>query len=137
MPNGNYQVAGTANTLNPESGAVNIAIAGGAVEGPTMMLTKSISIDVNVREEFSSTSENVAGTYSGGPQTFTVRGPRLYLQVWAIPVDEFGPQFRGSIRPPHETGRQFAGARRVIARRILVSLSLGPRLRGIGHDGLG
>ena len=100
LPNGNYLVEAVTLGMNAATGAVNIAVAGAPVERPSMVLTRNVSIPVNVAEEFTSTNWQGFGSASNGRRTFRVHGPRLYLQVMVEPVDDFGQQGRATIRPP-------------------------------------
>jgi hypothetical protein len=87
LPNGNYVVEAT----TPEaSGAINIAVADGAVNSAAITLVRNASIVLNVREEFSSSDQNSSST----------RGPRSYLDVRVEGADDYGPQRIGSLRQP-------------------------------------
>jgi hypothetical protein len=58
------------------------------------------SINVNVREEFTSTQQNDTGSFSDGQRTYTFRGARTYLQISALSADEFAPHRAGNLRDP-------------------------------------
>ncbi len=100
LPSGNYQVE--ANTYGPSlsSGVVNIAVAAAPLEGPGMILTKAISIYVNVTDDFPPAGREEFGQSNDGKQSFIFHGARLYLDIRAAPVDDLGPQITGAIRPP-------------------------------------
>ncbi|MDP9158963.1 MAG: carboxypeptidase-like regulatory domain-containing protein [Acidobacteriota bacterium] len=100
LPSGNYQVEANTYSPTPSSGIANIAVAGVPIEGPGIILTKSGSIEVNVDEQFTSTYTNEPGRWSDGKHNFTYHGPRLYLQISAVPFDDLGPPRNVYIRPP-------------------------------------
>jgi hypothetical protein len=100
LPSGNYQVEANTYGPTPSGGNANIAVAGVPVEGSGIILTKSASIEVNVDEQFTSTYTNEPGRWSDGKHNFTYHGPRLYLQISAVPVDDFAPPRNVYLRPP-------------------------------------
>jgi hypothetical protein len=100
LPNGKYVVEANVYGPNAASGSVNIAVAGGPVDGPGIVLARTNSIPVNVKEEFTSTNWNAHGSWSDGKHTFDLHGPRLDLNIQATPAEDFGSQISGSIRPP-------------------------------------
>lgn len=89
LPNGNYVVE--AATFGPTSstGSVNLAVAGAPAEGAGMVLNRNSSIIVNVKEEFTATDWNGSMSWSNGKQSFSMHGPRLYLQIGADAADDF------------------------------------------------
>ena len=100
LPNGSYLVGAASFGANSASGAVNIAVAGAPAEGPVMVLTRNSSISVRIREEFTATDWNGAGSWSDAKHTFSFHGPRAYLQIRVEPAEDFGPQRSESLRPP-------------------------------------
>lgn len=101
LPNGNYTVEAAIFGANPLGGSVNLAVAGAPAQGSAMVLTPIASINLNVIEEFTSTDRNGAPSWSDGHRTFTLRGPRGYLQEVRLEnADDFKPQRNGFLRPP-------------------------------------
>src|SRR5260370_38087386 len=82
------------------TGAVNIAVAGAPFEGPGMTLTGNSSISLHVKEEFTSTDRTVSSSWSNGKRTFSLHGPRAYLQVSVQSEDDFEAQRGGARSPP-------------------------------------
>jgi hypothetical protein len=100
LPNGNYLVEASSFGPTPRNGMVNLSIVGTAAEGPALVLVPDASINVNVREEFTSTQQNDTGSFSDGQRTYTFRGARTYLQISALSADEFAPHRAGNLRDP-------------------------------------
>jgi hypothetical protein len=100
LPNGNYLVEATTFGQNSATGAVNIAVAGSAVDGPSMTLVSSSSISVHVTEEFTAADWNGSSTWNVSGRSFRVYGPRLYLQVRAESEDDFEQRRSAALRPP-------------------------------------
>jgi len=100
LPNGNYLVEATMFGTISAAGAVNIAVAGAPVEGPGMTLAGTSSISVHVKEEFSTTNWNASSSWSNGKRTFSLHGPRTYLQVSVESADDFEAQRGGALRQP-------------------------------------
>jgi len=100
LPNGNYLVGAETFGPNSSTGVVNLAVAGVPVEGPSMVLSRNSSIILNVKEEFTETNRSGSASWSDGKRTFSLRGPRLYLQVRAEAEDDFQAQHGATIRPP-------------------------------------
>jgi hypothetical protein len=100
LPNGNYLVGAETFGSNSSTGVLNIAVAGVPVEGPSMVLSRNGSIILNVKEEFSATNWTGSASWSDGKRTFSLHGPRLYLQVRAEAEDDFQPHPDVTIRPP-------------------------------------
>jgi hypothetical protein len=99
LPNGNYKVRALSYMSGGMSGQVNIAVADAAVEGPPMVLTRSSSIKIDVREEFTSTDWNGSASWSDGHRTYSLHGPRSYLQVGVEAANDFERE-TGGLRPP-------------------------------------
>lgn len=101
LPNGNYMVEAMSYGPNGAGGDVNIQVSGGPVEGPTLTLHRAGSIHFNVEEQFNDRSEGESSTWSDGRHSYTLRGPRLYLQGNLESLEDFGQgPGGGSIRPP-------------------------------------
>ncbi|PYX55407.1 MAG: hypothetical protein DMG76_18465 [Acidobacteria bacterium] len=100
LPNGNYLVGAETFGPNSSTGVLHIAVAGVPVEGPSMVLSRTSSIILNVKEEFSETNGTGSASWSDGRRTFSLHGPRLYLQVSVEAADDFQPQHGVTIRPP-------------------------------------
>jgi hypothetical protein len=100
LPNGNYLVEATTYGQNSATGAVNIAVAEAAADGPRMTLISSSSISVHVSEEFTAADWNGSSSWSVAGRTFEVHGPRSYLQIRAESEDDFEQRRSASFRPP-------------------------------------
>jgi hypothetical protein len=101
LPNGKYLVEARSYAPTSSIGQVNISIAGASAEGPSMTLTATSSIVVNVKEEFTSTNWNGSGTIPAGGRTFATPKQRVDLDVSVEPAeDDFTQQGGGSLRPP-------------------------------------
>jgi hypothetical protein len=100
LPNGNYLVEASSFGQNSRSGLLNLSVAGNTTGGPVLVLVPDASINVNVREEFTSTQQNDTGSFSDGQRTYTFRGARTYLQISALSADEFAPHRAGNLRDP-------------------------------------
>jgi Carboxypeptidase regulatory-like domain len=124
LPNGNYLLEAMGFGENSVSGMLNIKVAGGPVEGPSMALTPNGLIILNVKEEFSDTGE-ISGSWSNGKQTFSYQGPRAYLQASVMSADDFGPRRGGSIAPPTKPNDDFLTIRDLVPGRYWLELSSG------------
>lgn len=99
LPSGNYVVEALTYGQNSRSGSINLQVNGAPVEGPTIMLVPTVSLTLNVREEFTADA-NFSSTWSDGKHSFALHGPRSYLNAYVESVDDFHQQQRGSIRQP-------------------------------------
>lgn len=99
LPNGNYVVEASTFGPNSSTGIVNITVAGGPVGGQAMTLSRNGSISLDVKEEFHDTTWRGSMGWNDGKHSFTVHGPRAYLQASVEAADDF-EQRGGSIRPP-------------------------------------
>jgi hypothetical protein len=99
LPNGTFLVEATSFGPTIASGEVNITIAGRPVQAPTLVLSMSGVIPVNVQEDFTSEWPTHA-VWSDGKRTFELHGPRSYLSMSLEPVDDFAQVGRPSLRPP-------------------------------------
>jgi hypothetical protein len=111
LPNGKYLVEGVGYGSNPatpgmnfsSSGSVNITVAGALVSSPGMVMAHDNSITVNVKEEFSAPDSSLSSSLIGSTLgSFPLHGVRANLQVTAEPVDDFGAQRSGYLRPPRD-----------------------------------
>jgi hypothetical protein len=84
---------------NVASGVVNLKVEGTAAEGPAMTLVPGGSIALQVKENFT-TKWNGSRSWSDEKRTFTLRGPRAYLNVGLETTDESEPMRGASERPP-------------------------------------
>jgi hypothetical protein len=102
LPNGTYTIQ--ADTFGPtsSSGRVSLRVDGADVEGPAMTLISNSSVRIDVKEDFHDASWTGSGSWNDGKRTFTLRGPRVYLQPRAVSADDFQPPSGGgSLRPPN------------------------------------
>ena len=100
LPNGSYVIQGDVHGPDPLSGAVNLRVNGAAVEGSPMTLIPNNPIRVEVKEEFTDTTWSGSMSWSDGKKTFSLRGPRLYVQPRVDSADDFPMMRGGSLRPP-------------------------------------
>jgi hypothetical protein len=99
LPSGNYTLQATTYGPNSVSGSVSLRVGDAPVQGPTLTLIPNSSIPIQVKEEFGDSSWNSSGDWSDGRHTYTLRGPRLYLQVRVESVDDMDRR-GASLRPP-------------------------------------
>jgi hypothetical protein len=100
LPNGNYLVEAASYGQNSVGGSAHLAVAGAPAESPSLTLTPYSSITVHVTEEFTATNVETLNTYTlNGGRSFTLHGPRTYLQVSADSADDFR-QGGAGLRPP-------------------------------------
>jgi len=100
LPDGHYTVEAASYGPNPATGSLNIAIKGAPLEGPSMILVLNSSIPVNVQEEFTSTDNITSGFTSQNGQTFSLQGPRRYLNIYLESADEFEMKPGASLHNP-------------------------------------
>ncbi len=101
LPNGQYLVEAFTYGQNSANGAVNLTVNGVAADGPGMTLIPSSAIPVHVNEQFTATESPGPQTWNmGGGHSFSVRGPRTYLNVSAVSADDFEQRGAPSLRPP-------------------------------------
>jgi hypothetical protein len=100
LPNGNYLVEASMFGQNSATGEVNVVVAGAPVEGPAIVFTRNSSLTLHVEEQFTSADWNGSGRWSDGNRSFSMHGPRLYLQVMVEAADDFRQQGNATIRPP-------------------------------------
>ena len=101
LPNGNYIVEAMKFGQESASGTVNLKVAGAPAVGPTMTLTRTGSLTLEVKEEFNDTTPIDGGTWSDGRHTYKLRGPRTYLYPRLEPADDLREWGGGGIRPPN------------------------------------
>ena len=100
LPNGIYVVEASTFGQNSVSGSVNIRVNGAAVDGPALTLVPKSSVRLDVREEFTDTSWNTSASWNDGKHTFSLHGPRIYLQATVESADDLEQPRFGTIRPP-------------------------------------
>jgi hypothetical protein len=111
LPDGKYLVGGTGSVMSTGaatvivpasfSGSVNIAVAAGESNGPTMVLSRDNSIPINVKEQFTPNTQPTSSiSWNVGAHNYTFHGARAELNVQAESVDDFGQQHYGSVRQP-------------------------------------
>jgi hypothetical protein len=103
LPNGTYNIEASSYGQIAATGSITITVKAGPVEGPRMTLAQNGSINVNVKEEFTSTED----LNTGGPVVAhfvssrrAERGPRRYLNVYLEPANDFGEGRGASLRAP-------------------------------------
>lgn len=104
LTGGNYLVEAT--TYEPvigRSGMVNLSVAGSNAEAPALALIPNSSINLNLREEFTSTDTNGISR-SFGDSNFSMHGPRAYLQTFLESADELGNNGIHALRQPNGPG---------------------------------
>ncbi|MGE5082621.1 MAG: carboxypeptidase-like regulatory domain-containing protein [Acidobacteriota bacterium] len=99
LPAGNYTVQATTYGPNSVSGSVSIRVGDAPVQGPTLVLGPNTNIASGVKEEFGDPPPNHSAGWSDGKHSYTLRGPRLYLQARLESVDEMEPR-GAALRPP-------------------------------------
>ena len=100
LPNGNYTLEASSFGPNAASGVTNISVKGIAVEGARMTLLPTGSINVNVKEEFTSTEDTNSPRMSviNGRRGIE-QGPARYLNLHLEPIDDFGQERSAWMRP--------------------------------------
>jgi hypothetical protein len=99
LPNGNYTLEASSFGPNAASGLLNISVKGAAVEGPRMTLLPNGSINVNVKEEFTSTEDTNSPRFIMNGHGGNAQGPRRYLNLRLEPADDFGQERSAWLRP--------------------------------------
>jgi hypothetical protein len=102
LPEGTYTLEASSFGPNAASGLLNISVKGAALEGPRIIMVPNGSIEVNVKEEFTSTEDSSQQDVRiiHGSIGFKEQGPRRYLNVYLEPADDFGQERGASLRPP-------------------------------------
>jgi hypothetical protein len=100
LPSGIYVVEASTFGQNSVSGSVSIRVNGAAIDGPALTLVPKSSVRLDVREEFTDTSSNTSASWNDGKHTFSLHGPRTYLQATVESADDLEQPRFGSIRPP-------------------------------------
>ena len=104
LPSGTYAIEATSygqdNAVSAATG--NITVRGGPVIGPPVALTVAGSIQVLVKEEFTSPDRTTVDPLisSSAGRRIEVKGPRRYLNVALEPGDDFSPGRRAGLRDP-------------------------------------
>lgn len=100
LPDGSYTLRASTFGAGSATGTLGIKVNGAPVTGPAMGLIRNGTIGLNVKEDFRPEQYPSEATWSDGTHSFSYRGPRLYLNVWAEPADEVDTTRAGSVRPP-------------------------------------
>lgn len=100
LPSGNYVVEAANFGPVSSSGAMNLAVAGAAAEGPPLALAPNASITVNVTEQFAAKDQLESQTWEVNGKSFEIHGPRRYLNLYVESADDFASQMNAQIRPP-------------------------------------
>jgi hypothetical protein len=100
LPNGTYTVEASSFGQTAFSGLLTLTVKGGAVEGAHLALMPAASIPVNVKEDFTNKGDETPLTFNNGKRSFTLSGPRRYLNVTLESADEFGGPQTAFLRPP-------------------------------------
>jgi hypothetical protein len=102
LPDGNYTLQVSSFAPNAASGLLNITVRNAPVEGPAMILVSNGSINLNVKEEFTSGEEGGSRSFTveGNPAAFIPRGPRRYLDVRLQPAGDLAGEGAGWLRNP-------------------------------------
>ena len=122
LPNGNYVVQAAAYGPNVVSGMVSLKVDSTNADGPVMTLTPAGSIVLDVRENFTGTWSG-SSSWNDGKRTFTMRGPRAYLNVQLQSADESEPMGGASLRPPAGPGDESMVVENVLPGRYWLRLS--------------
>ena len=105
LPNGTYLVELNSFGPPPAHGLASFVVANKAVESPSIPLALNGLIPIEVHEEFTSTDWNGSATYNiHGQAVHVQRGPRVYLNLWLEPADDFLQRGGASLRPPVSSG---------------------------------
>ncbi len=100
LPRGEYFVEAAKRRANSASGSVHLSVATAPAQGPSLTLTPNSSIPVHVVEEFTS-NDWTGSAWNVDGRSIPIHGPRLYLQITAEPMDDFGPRGGAAPRPPN------------------------------------
>ncbi len=104
LPRGNYLVEAFTPGQPSVSGSAHLAVASTPAEGPSLVLTPGSSIPVHVVEQFTSNDWPGSSVFNMGGRPLTLHGPRLYLQIFAEPVDDDFRRGSATVRPPSGPG---------------------------------
>ncbi|HYU47124.1 MAG TPA: hypothetical protein VEK84_13225, partial [Terriglobales bacterium] len=105
LPKGTYTVEVTSYGQTTSSGLLSLTVKGPTLEGALMTLVPAGSITLDVKEEFTNPEpEAYHATFNNGKRTFTLRGPRRYLNVNLESADDFGAGRNAFLRPPQGPG---------------------------------
>lgn len=104
LPSGFYTIEAT--SYGQDSAVVtasgSLAVRGGPATGSPLALTAASSIQVQVREEFTSGEKTTIQSfnYDSAGRRVELKGPRRYLNVMLEPADDFNPGRVASLRDP-------------------------------------
>jgi hypothetical protein len=104
LPNGTYTIEAFGFGETSVAGLLTITVHGAAVQGPPMALVPTASVNVNVKEEFTSVDNSSSITMNNNGRPFTPRGPRRYLNVILEPADDSERGGAASLRGPTKPG---------------------------------
>jgi hypothetical protein len=106
LPNGTYTIEAFSFGENAVTGLLTITVHGRAVEGPPITLVPNASVNVDVKEEFTTDDRSGAITFNGNGsgRSVTLRGPRRYLNVILEPADDIEGGGVASLRGPTKPG---------------------------------
>ncbi len=104
LPDGTYTLEVLSYGSPSLSGMVNITIKNGVVQAPTLFLQPGGTIAVNVKEEFTPTDNAGLTPQNNNRRSFSVPGPRRYLNIMLWPADDFGLENTAYLGPPFPSG---------------------------------
>jgi hypothetical protein len=104
LPDGTYTLEVLSYGSPSLSGMVNITIKGGVVQAPALLLQPGGTIAVNVKEEFTPTDNAGLTARNNNRRSFSVPGPRRYLNIMLWPADDFGLENTAYLGPPSPSG---------------------------------
>ena len=101
LPSGTYTVEATSVRANGATlaGSQSITIKGATVTGPGIVLSPAGTIAVTVKEEFTAADPSGSTQIDRRGHSMALNGPRRYLNVALLPVDDFGMKPVRSLRP--------------------------------------
>ena len=104
LPNGTYTIEAFTFGENAVTGLLTITVHGNAVQGPAITLVPNASVNVDVKEEFTSDDHSGTITFNSSGRSVTLRGPRRYLNVILEPADDVEGGGVASLRGPTKPG---------------------------------
>jgi hypothetical protein len=104
LPNGTYTIEAFSFGESSVTGTATIAVHGGPVQGPPMAVVPSTSVNVEVKEEFTTSERGGSITFNTNGRQVTLRGPRRYLNVMLEPDNDTERGGVASLRPPTRPG---------------------------------
>ena len=104
LPDGTYTIEASRFGPNGVTGLQTISIKGAPIDGPSITLVSNASIQVIVKEEFTSADNPASMTWNINGRNTVLKGPRRYLSVTLEPADDFGGGPQVSLRDPRRAG---------------------------------